>query len=542
MKVLGIQSGHNSSVALYKNNKLVYYNQEERLSRLKKDCSIPILCLNQLKNIVSKIDVVLMTSYNPCVITNQISNLLIKLKIIKKEIPTFYLFKAHHLMHATKAYFSSKFKKALVFVVDGQGSSYNLSDGSIGYETASVYTIDYPNDFNAIYKRIYTQQEDINSLKVNPDFEFPLSYKIQNVSISKNTEFEITNQHTLAHFYSAISRTLGFDKEEGKLMGLSAYGKENITIRNYLNEKSVIDNITFLLKKEINISSKEDLSYETQVKFEKDYLDLIKPFIEKFNNYKNIILTGGTGLNILNNRKIKNYFKNHNIYVDPMCGDEGNSIGACQHYLYRMTKDHSFNKTDSLYLGPSYNVNLKEKNKIVDENYIVKLLLDKKIIALYQDKAEAGPRALGNRSLLMDPRIKSGKYIMNKIKGREQFRPLACCVLEEYAKDWFDLDYSPYMMYSAHAINSTHEIVPSIVHKDNTCRIQTINKKQNPILYKILKLFYKKTKVPMLMNTSFNLKGEPIVETPEDAINTFKKSKINYLYFSKDKKLIWKLK
>ena len=538
MNILGIQSGHNSSVALYKNNKLIYYNQEERLSRLKKDYSFPILCLNQLKNKVSKIDVILITSYNPCEITNQISNFLIKLKVIKEAVPVFYLFKAHHLMHASKAFFSSGFKDALIFVVDGRGSSYNLSDGSVGYETASVYTVNYPNEFNAVYKRIFTQQDNINHLKVNPDFEFPLTYKINNVSISKATQFEITNQHTLAHFYSNISKTLGFENEEGKLMGLSAYGKENLLIRNYLNEKFIFNENNFILKNNSNINmSSADLSYETQIKFEKDYLDLVKTFIEKFNNYKNIILTGGTGLNILNNRKIKTYFKNHNIYVDPMCGDEGNSIGACQHYLYRMTKNHTFDKVNSLYLGPRYNIKLKEKYKKVNEDYIVNLLLNKNIVALYQDKAEAGPRALGNRSLLMDPRIKNGKHVMNKIKGREQFRPLACCVLEEHAKDWFDLDYSPYMMYSAHAINNTNKIVPSIVHEDLTCRIQTINKKQNPKLYKILKLFYKKTKVPILMNTSFNLKGEPIVETPEDAINTLRKSKINYLYFSKDKKL-----
>jgi len=537
MNILGIQLGHLSSVTLYKEGKLVYYNQEERLSKIKKDNSIPIMCFQQLKNYVSHIDIAFITGYNPCEISSQIYSLLKKFNVCDKEFGTYFLFKSHHLMHAAKAYFSSGFKDALIFVVDGRGSSYNLSDGSIGYETESVYTLDYPNDFNAIFKKVYTRQEEIKNLKVNPDFESPLAYKIKNVSITKDTIFKVSNQHVLGQFYSAISKTIGFDNEEGKLMGLSAYGKSNPAIKHYLNQKNIINPNNLILKNHNLIPLKEDLSYETQLKFEKEYLNFMKPFVKKYSKYKNIILTGGTGLNILNNRKVKDYFKNHNVYVDPMCGDEGNSIATCQHYLYANKKDSSFDKVNSLYLGPSYSLDKNVKFKNSDEKKVVDLLLRKNIVALYQDKAEAGPRALGNRSLLMDPRIPNGKFIMNELKGREQFRPLACCVLEEYAKHWFDLDYSPYMMYSAYAINKTKEKVYSIVHEDNSCRIQTINKKQNPILYKILKLFYNKTKVPILMNTSFNLKGQPIVETPTDAINTIKKSKLKYLYFSKEKKL-----
>ena len=138
----------------------------------------------------------------------------------------------------------------------------------------------------------------------------------------------------------------------------------------------------------------------------------------------------------------------------------------------------------------------------------------------------------------MNPSLVNGKNIMNSIKGREYFRPLACCVLEEHAEEWFDLKYSPEMMYATTAKEKTKKIVPAIVHEDNTCRIQTVNKNQNKNLYTLLSLFYKKTKVPILMNTSFNLKGEPIVETPEDAVSVLKNSKINYVYFPNENKLI----
>lgn len=525
MKILGVQLGHNSSVCLYDNKKLIYYNQEERLSRLKKDGGLPILCLDQIKNIISKIDVGICTSYDPIDSHSFVSDYLLRLELIDRHDLVFYLYHSHHLMHATKAYFSSGFKDATIFVVDGRGSKYNLSNGHTGYETTTVFSLKYPQEFNTIYKVIYSEHNKNKNADIFLEKNVP--------SINKNTKFKITSSFDLGHFYSAVSNYFGWINEEGKLMGLSAYGKPNLKLRNNMLETDFFVN-NFNINSKYKIDSKEDLAFETQKYFEDRFFDLINTYKDV---NKNIIITGGTGLNVVNNYKLKKYFKNNNIYVDPLCGDEGNSIGACQHYLYRTQNNNDFDKVNSLYLGPSYKLNLTDKHKIVDENYIVNLILKNNIVALYQEKGEAGPRALGNRSLLMDPRIKNGKYIMNNVKGREQFRPLACCVLEEYAKEWFDLDTSPHMMYSAKAINNTKNIVSSIVHEDLTCRIQTINQQQNPVLYKIIKQFYNLTGVPILMNTSFNLKGQPIVETPKDAIETLKKSKINYLYFSEDNKL-----
>ena len=164
------------------------------------------------------------------------------------------------------------------------------------------------------------------------------------------------------------------------------------------------------------------------------------------------------------------------------------------------------------------------------------------IIAIFQGGAEAGPRALGNRSLLFDPRIKNGKDIVNKVKKRESFRPFACSIMAEYANQWFDfhlLEDSPYMMYALDALPGVREKIPSVVHEDNTSRVQTVNKDQNLHFYELLNAFYLATGVPLLFNTSFNLAGDPLVETIQDAINTLRLSEIEYLYLPEIEKLIY---
>lgn len=545
--ILGIQTGHKSSVALYRDKDLIYYNQEERLSRMKHDGSLPIQCLNQIKKITSRVNTVLLTGYDGGHHATSVRDYLFNLKLISEKQLVYYLHKTHHMTHAVKSYFSSGFKDALIFVVDGRGSYYNLSNGGAGYETVSVYSIKHKGEFKSVYKRIFTEEKDLKNLKVRYDIDYPKVGSIRVPSISKSTKFDIVNTHTLAHHYSSIANFFSWFHEEGKVMGLSAYGKPNKIVRDLLNKKDFIDVPLFTVnrKKYPQITDhQDDLAFETQQKFEDDYLKLMKKFINKFPNIKNIILTGGSALNVVNNFKILQEFKKHNIYVDPMCGDEGNSIGACQQYMYVTKKE--FNPINTIYLGPVYKLKLtlllaKEETKKVNKDHLVKLLLDDNIIAIYQNKGEGGPRALGNRSLIMDPRITGGNDIMNMLKGREFFRPLACCVLEEKAKEWFNMDplkTSPYMMYAVKAKTKTKKLIPSIVHKDDTCRVQTISKRDNKFMYDLLKAFYKKTKVPILMNTSFNLNKKPLVETPQDALETLRQSKLEYIYFPETGELI----
>jgi|TARA_R110000796_G_scaffold90164_1_gene193907 carbamoyltransferase len=170
--------------------------------------------------------------------------------------------------------------------------------------------------------------------------------------------------------------------------------------------------------------------------------------------------------------------------------------------------------------------------KNIPHRDIAKLLLNNKIVGLFQGRSEAGSRALGNRSLLMSPLKKENKNIMNKFKKREMFRPLAASVLQQEASKWFDMlgmKESPYMSFSFKCIGNKNKI-PSVIHVDNTCRIQTVTKKQNKNYYNIINEFYKLSKVPMILNTSFNLAGDPLIENIEDALNTFKKSNLEYLY------------
>lgn len=183
---------------------------------------------------------------------------------------------------------------------------------------------------------------------------------------------------------------------------------------------------------------------------------------------------------------------------------------------------------------------MESKNNIGYQD-IVKLISDKNIVAIFQGRSEAGPRALGNRSLLYDPRDPNAKDNVNRIKKREWFRPFAGTIMLDYAHEWFDmagLKENPFMSYATKVVESKKKIIPGIIHVDNTCRIQTVTEKQNYHFYNLIKCFYEKTSIPILFNTSFNLGGETLVETIDDAIDTLERSEIEYLFLPEKKQLI----
>ena len=164
---------------------------------------------------------------------------------------------------------------------------------------------------------------------------------------------------------------------------------------------------------------------------------------------------------------------------------------------------------------------------------VAQLIKDRNIVSIFHGRSEAGPRALGNRSILYDPTDPNGKDFVNTVKGREWFRPFAASILKEHAKDWFDmkgLKETPYMMYALEVSDEHIGEIPAVTHVDGTCRIQTVSKLDNPPYYALIKEFHKLTGVPLLFNTSFNLGGEAVVETIDDAIYTLRKSKLEYLY------------
>ena len=171
----------------------------------------------------------------------------------------------------------------------------------------------------------------------------------------------------------------------------------------------------------------------------------------------------------------------------------------------------------------------------------VDLMTNKNIVACFQGRSENGPRALGNRSLMFDPTFEDGKDFVNMVKRREYFRPFAGSILEDDAHEWFDLrgmESSPTMMYAVNCQEGVQEKIPAIIHVDGTCRIQTVSREQNPHYYDIITAFKEKTGIPIIFNTSFNLGGEPLVETFDDAVRTLVKSDIEYLYLPEYGKLI----
>lgn len=175
---------------------------------------------------------------------------------------------------------------------------------------------------------------------------------------------------------------------------------------------------------------------------------------------------------------------------------------------------------------------------IRDQDEILDLIIDEEqIVAIFQGKGEWGPRALGNRSILFDPRHPRAKQIVNLVKQREEYRPFAGSVMLEHAHEWFhmlQLKESPWMSFAIQAKEIAYEKVPTLVHADGTCRIQTVTEEQNKNYYNLIKGFYERTEVPMIFNTSFNLGGEALVETIHDAIDTCNRSEINYLYIPED--------
>jgi carbamoyltransferase len=245
-------------------------------------------------------------------------------------------------------------------------------------------------------------------------------------------------------------------------------------------------------------------------------------------------LSGGYGLNCVANYEYLKHFPDYNFYIDPVCFDAGISIGQAYYHAKNPKPMENF------YVGLSekrYNLDGLNHRR-VSYSDVADLLCDGEVVAMFQGRSEAGQRALGNRSLLYDPRVKNGRDIVNQIKQRESFRPFAGTVLLEDADEWFDMRGLKDCSYMQYAVKVKRTGIDAVVHVDNTCRIQTVTKRQNKHFYNLIKAFKHKTNVPILLNTSFNLGGEPLVETFDDAIRTLKKSDINYLYLPEIGKLI----
>ena len=536
MKILSVPLlTHDTSICILEDGKITSYKMEERFSRKKHDLKLDKIIDKLIEEKNTKFDKIIF-SYSfleeylyPLDKALSKINLLDYGELIVDD-------ENHHLYHAYCGFYNSNFDKAICISADAMGAlKYNMINGVTCAESESIYLLD-KNNFSqdkSILKHYRLFKKNNEIYKYNSIIEEEEYLNIDNVT-------KISNILSVGEKYCRISEKYGYDIMDGagKIMGLGQYknNKEKLQYP-YNNEEWKI---------------KVDCAYDLQQKTQKHILDIIKKYT-KNTGVKNVVISGGYGLNCVSNYFYLKNLDDVNLYVDPICFDAGISIGASYyHYLKFSQNLPKIQPLQNVFIGHEekfYDISNLKTTKVSYED-VVNLLLEKNIIALFQGKSESGQRALGNRSLIFDPRVLDGKNLVNKIKKRENFRPFAGTILLEESHKWFDMHSlieSPYMQYAVNVNGELAEKIPAIVHADNTCRIQTVTKEQNKHFYNLISCFNKKTGVPILLNTSFNLGGEPLVETFKQALYTLNNSMIEYLYLPeietlievKNKKLIY---
>ena len=581
--ILGISAFyHDSAAALIANDKIIAAAQEERFSRQKHDASYPFnavkYVLSEAKINLSEVDHIvffekpflkferLLETYMafapkgfksfslsmPIWLREKLFQKKFLFDNLKRHDEKFnninkIKFSEHHFSHAASAFYPSPFKEAIILTLDGVGE----------WATTTV----------AIGKG--------NSLQIVKEMHFP---------------------HSLGLLYSAFTYYTGFKVNSGeyKVMGLAPYGKpkyKDLIIKELMDLKddgsfklnmkyfNYATGLTMTNKKFSNLfgqpvrdSEKDllnsfhmDIASSIQAVTEEVVLRLTKNIAEEF-KIKNLCLAGGVALNCVANGKILNKKYFDKIWIQPASGDAGGSLGAALAYWYHELKnprENSKDKMEGSYLGPRFSSELIEKKLIsLKADFkkksfseitplVAKELAGSKTVGWFQGRMEFGPRALGGRSILADPRSEKMQKELNlKIKFRESFRPFAPSVLIEDVNNWFDLDCdSPYMLlvsnvkkdkqismsdkdkmlFGIDKLNVKRSSIPAITHVDYSARIQTVHKDTNPRYYDLINEFKKITNCPVLVNTSFNVRGEPIVCSVEDAFNCFMGTNLDIL-------------
>ncbi|MFA5894626.1 MAG: carbamoyltransferase [Candidatus Shapirobacteria bacterium] len=558
MIILGVSFYyHDSAAAIIKDGQIIAAAQEERFTRKKHDNRFPYhainYCLDSLGIAINEVDYIAFYE-KPIVkferiLVQHITHFPKSAKVFFDTIPSWlleklrvkdifknelhyhgeFMFIPHHLSHAAASYLTSPFQEAAVFTLDGVGE---WATTTLGYAKGNQITL----------------EKQIN---------FP---------------------HSLGLFYSAMTAYLGFavNNDEYKVMGLSAYGKS----------EPLYDKIRKLIKTNPDGSFELDtqyFSYEYQEKMFNqklcDYLGapariMDGPMTPHYENVaaatqkvfedvlfyslnilhqkhpsNNLVLSGGSALNSLANGKISSRTPFKNFYITPDPGDGGGSLGAALYaYFCVLNKKATHSLLASAYLGPGFTRSemkatidkyklkatlISESDKLIDK--VSGLLVDQKVIGWFQGRMEWGPRALGNRSILAAATSHEMQDTINaKVKHREMFRPFAPVILREKTHEYFETDKNisvsaDYMLLVYPFKKSVQSKVPAVVHVDGSGRLQTIDEQSNSLYYRLIKAYSKKTGIHLILNTSFNVKGEPIVCTPEDAIKCFLHTEIDYL-------------
>jgi carbamoyltransferase len=549
MIIVGVSRVHNAAVALLQDGELIFHLENERLSNIKYD-AYTFNTLSELPKYVDKVDKICIAGVGKTVPVESFTDhnvftvFIARLtkKFFETDITTYDLWDQHHKLHAACAFYNSGFTKAVCIIKDGSGSEYYIDDprfykNSYGREISSTYTASYPANFNLISKQV--------AVPFNA-----------NVVVDNNVV--VSNHISEAHAFQLVSELFGFHSlDAGKVMGMASYGVFDKNIPAIYDENFNVNNNLFCIKDDIRLSyiniekypylNTDDfqiranfayaLQTATQQKIKKEILDTVEK-----TGCKNVCLSGGFFLNCVANYEfLKDLPNDISVYVEPISSDAGTSIGAAKLMWHETSQDMTVRPQKTLYHGLHHNLSLDEiKSKLKTEKIthvsyydVAQLIANKNIIALYQGRSEAGPRALGNRSILYDPRDVNGKEHVNTVKNREWFRPFAGSVLQDECHNWFDmrgLHESPFMMFAVNVLPEKQSSIPAITHVDGTCRIQTVDKNQNYHYYNLISEFNNITGVPILFNTSFNLAGDCIVETIDQALDTIRRSNINYLY------------
>lgn len=544
---LGVSPQHDSSICFYKNGKIEYFMKEERLSRKKRDKEP----LRSLFEFDTEDDIIYCYS-SPTANLNEFRSGEAFASKKYKILGSHDLSHSHHLTHANLAFYNSGFDTSLVFVIDRNGSIANVNQVlyDVCRESESVYIAEYPNVFTPIYKNYWIYNYNTYDFIKDISFVYP------------DCEFVASSMQSIVKIYeSATSLIKQGILENGKTMGLSAYGNKDSVYDQMFTEDSIgfdhlfghelmydgiyTVNLNFQKfakdVKQDDYQAYADYAWQVQKQTQEALGRLVNKYVEK-TGIKNVCITGGYGLNVVANYYLINQFPDINFFFEPLADDSGNSIGAAMKVYRDQTLDvNKYPISHTFFNGKIHDLsNINGENVSVEE--IAKLISDGKSVAVYQGLAEAGPRALGNRSILFDARDKKAKDKVNKIKNREWYRPFAGMVLEEDASKYFEMgkiEKSPFMTISFPVKQSSIELIPGVVHVDNTCRIQTVDS-SNYYIYELLKSFEKLTGISVILNTSFNIAGEPLVETPQDAFKTLKNSPLDYIWFPEISKIVSK--
>ncbi len=582
MYILGISCFyHESAASLIKDGKIIAASAEERFTRIKHDNDFPSLAIDfclktagikakDLDYIVFyekpfwKFHRILISALNSFPLAPRLfakamitwlsdklwvkTTISEKLSIDKNKI----IFVPHHISHAASAFFPSSFEKSAILTFDGVGE---WTTTTYGTGQANILEIKKEIRFPHSLGLLYSTFTAFLGFEVN-DGEYkvmgmaPYGKPVYLNKVKKLAKIHSDGSLTLNMKYFSFHRTSdkSFSHNFTKLFGeprptdLHFFTKKSGYPTYFGNKPDNYHELCAINQKYANIASSIQ-------KFTEETILKLAQTVHRETKMENLCIAGGVGLNSVANGVLlkKGPFKR--IFVQPAAGDDGGSLGAALYtYHTLLNKKKKYTQTTS-YFGQDYSEkyieNFLKKNKIkykkiLEEkalvDFLAKAISQKKVVGFFHRKAEWGPRALGSRSILADPRSEEMKDIVNtKIKFREPYRPFAPVVLREKAPEYFELDnlehehLTSFMLGVFPVKKSQRRIIPAITHIDGSARPQIITRAQNARYYDLVKRFGEITKVYVLMNTSFNLKGEPIVNSPENAMNTFKKSGLDIL-------------